>query len=92
MCTDAFVIGKLGLMLLADHRPAEAVDAFLRLAEIEPNSATACHYLAEANRQLGNTAEARRWHQRALELAKPSDQPPDWEAGAKQQRSLMPPQ
>lgn len=87
-CTDTFVLGKLGLTLLADHRPADATDVFQRVLNLEPNSAAACRYLAEACRQQGDTVHAARWQQRAMALAKPSDQPPDWAADTQGRNSV----
>jgi arylsulfatase A-like enzyme len=82
-CTDAFVLAKLGAALLTDDRPAEAVEAFERLVQVEPRSAAASGYLAEAHDRLGNTDQARRWRSRASELAKTSNQQSDPAAGGR---------
>lgn len=89
-CIDAFVLGKLGVTLLADHRPAEAAEVFARLVQIEPHSAAACDYLAAAHEQLGDAAEADRWRKRARKLAQPSDQPPDWIPGVLEEQRPTP--
>jgi tetratricopeptide (TPR) repeat protein len=89
-CTDSFVLGKLGVMLLEDQRAAEAAEAFGQMLDVEPQSAAGCGYLAEAYRQMGNAAEAGRWHKRALELAQPANRRPDWAAQGDKQLGVTP--
>ncbi|REK09463.1 MAG: hypothetical protein DWQ37_18690 [Planctomycetota bacterium] len=68
---DTFVLGKLGLALLAEQRGEEAVAIFRKLQRLDPSSAAACASLAEALRQVGNSAEAAQWKARSQKLARP---------------------
>ncbi|MGD9724427.1 MAG: sulfatase-like hydrolase/transferase [Pirellulales bacterium] len=76
--SDPYVLGCYGRMLLADAQGAKAAEVFARLQRLEPTSAAACRFLAEAYRQAGDAAQAGRWQKRAGELALRKEPDPDW--------------
>ena len=74
------MLGKVRLDI-GDH--AAALDALHRAVQLDPNSAAANFYLAEALRVVGNVDAARPYYRRVLELAPDSD----YATGAKTQLS-----
>lgn len=75
---EAYVPGKLGLVLKHSERYAEAIEAFECLLAIEPNLAAAHRHLGDIHRRLGRAEAAIGAYRRAMELIRAIEEPPDW--------------
>jgi tetratricopeptide (TPR) repeat protein len=63
---DAPTLEQLGLVLMLQERPKDAVAAFNRATQLDPSSASAAYNLAVAYLGLDDNAAARRWLDEAL--------------------------